>query len=315
MSHALTRVSVISADPAMHRPLLDYLAGTGFSVSEGRDGEVVLVLGAAGLADDVEDALLSGPAPTLVVGPTMSTALTDAAGLVPGRLTPVHEIRVRPGVDAGDVASRMGGDLLVVSDRWPLQDKVADDVEVLLTANVGFTEHPVATWRPEHRGRCAHRRFDVVDVRRPGLAAHRAPAAAAGHRSRRRAAGARRAARLRRDRARAQRRDHPHRGPRAARGVRPRPGAHRGRPRARTRGPRRQRPARDDGVDLVIVSTPPNTHAEWVLRCLDAGKSVVVEKPFCLTVAEADRRSGRRPTAVSPSPSTRTGAGTPTTWR
>ncbi len=46
----------------------------------------------------------------------------------------------------------------------------------------------------------------------------------------------------------------------------------------------------DDGVDLVIVSTPPNTHAEWALRCLEAGKHVVVEKPFCLTVAEADRQ-------------------------
>ena len=46
----------------------------------------------------------------------------------------------------------------------------------------------------------------------------------------------------------------------------------------------------DDGVDLVIVSTPPNTHAEWTLRALEAGKSVVVEKPFCLTVDEADRQ-------------------------
>jgi len=44
----------------------------------------------------------------------------------------------------------------------------------------------------------------------------------------------------------------------------------------------------DPEVGLVIVSTPPNTHAEWTLRALDAGKSVVVEKPFCLTVAEAD---------------------------
>ncbi|MCW2606120.1 MAG: hypothetical protein JWO60_813 [Frankiales bacterium] len=46
----------------------------------------------------------------------------------------------------------------------------------------------------------------------------------------------------------------------------------------------------DDGVDLVIVSTPPNTHADWTLRSLEAGKHVVVEKPFCITVAEADRQ-------------------------
>jgi predicted dehydrogenase len=43
-----------------------------------------------------------------------------------------------------------------------------------------------------------------------------------------------------------------------------------------------------DDIDLVIVSTPPNTHAEWALRALAAGKHVVVEKPFCLTTAEAD---------------------------
>jgi predicted dehydrogenase len=46
----------------------------------------------------------------------------------------------------------------------------------------------------------------------------------------------------------------------------------------------------DDDIDLVIVSTPPNTHADWVLRALQAGKSVVVEKPFCLNVEEADRQ-------------------------
>src|SRR3954462_13253058 len=121
MSHALTRVSVISAEPALHAPLLDYLARTGLSV--GRDGDVVLVLGAADLAHDVEDALLADPRPVFIVGPTMSTALTDAAGVVPCQLTPLHEIRVRPGPDAGDVATRLDGDL-IVRDRWPVQDKV-----------------------------------------------------------------------------------------------------------------------------------------------------------------------------------------------
>ncbi len=41
-------------------------------------------------------------------------------------------------------------------------------------------------------------------------------------------------------------------------------------------------------VDMVVVSTPPNTHAALALRALDAGKHVVVEKPFCLTGREAD---------------------------
>jgi scyllo-inositol 2-dehydrogenase (NADP+) len=46
--------------------------------------------------------------------------------------------------------------------------------------------------------------------------------------------------------------------------------------------------ARDPSIDVVIVSTPPNTHAEISMRMLRAGKHVVSEKPFCLTTAEAD---------------------------
>lgn len=45
----------------------------------------------------------------------------------------------------------------------------------------------------------------------------------------------------------------------------------------------------NDAVDVVIVGTPPNTHAEFAMRALDAGKHVVVEKPFCMTTAEADQ--------------------------
>jgi predicted dehydrogenase len=43
-----------------------------------------------------------------------------------------------------------------------------------------------------------------------------------------------------------------------------------------------------DDVDLVVVSTPPNTHAEWALRAIAAGKHVVLEKPFAIRTAEAD---------------------------
>ncbi|GIW06885.1 MAG: hypothetical protein KatS3mg060_1690 [Dehalococcoidia bacterium] len=45
----------------------------------------------------------------------------------------------------------------------------------------------------------------------------------------------------------------------------------------------------DDEVALAVVSTPPNTHAPIAERLLEAGKHVVVEKPFCLTTSEADR--------------------------
>lgn len=46
--------------------------------------------------------------------------------------------------------------------------------------------------------------------------------------------------------------------------------------------------AADDGVDIAIVATPPVHHAELALELLRAGKHVVVEKPMCLTTADAD---------------------------
>lgn len=52
----------------------------------------------------------------------------------------------------------------------------------------------------------------------------------------------------------------------------------------------------DPGVGLVIVSTPPDSHARWAAAALDAGKHVVVEKPMALTARECDDllEAGRR---------------------
>ena len=44
--------------------------------------------------------------------------------------------------------------------------------------------------------------------------------------------------------------------------------------------------ARPD-IDLVSVVTPHNTHAALVTQCLQAGKHTIVEKPMCLSIAEA----------------------------
>jgi predicted dehydrogenase len=44
--------------------------------------------------------------------------------------------------------------------------------------------------------------------------------------------------------------------------------------------------ANDHDVDLVIVSTPPNTHATLSLRMMAAGKHVLCEKPLALTQNE-----------------------------
>ena len=41
--------------------------------------------------------------------------------------------------------------------------------------------------------------------------------------------------------------------------------------------------------DVVIVATPPETHADLCVRCLEAGAHLIVEKPFTETVADADR--------------------------
>lgn len=43
-----------------------------------------------------------------------------------------------------------------------------------------------------------------------------------------------------------------------------------------------------DGLDLVINILPHNLHAPTTLKCLEAGKHVVLEKPFCITVDEAN---------------------------
>jgi predicted dehydrogenase len=44
----------------------------------------------------------------------------------------------------------------------------------------------------------------------------------------------------------------------------------------------------DDQIELVLVASPPASHAEMTIAALAAGKHVVVETPLCLSVFEAD---------------------------
>jgi len=234
-------------------------------------------------------------APVLLLGPTFAALadtddVVDAAGVVPGAPMPAHETRLRPGPDAGEVMNRAVGDL-VLHDGWLRVEKVRDDVEVLLTAMVGLTEHPVVTWRPSTGvGVCTvgndPRTWSDGQFRR------------LVHRWLRHALGLRDAATVRVGLLGYGAIGHEHNEAIAAVD---------GLVLAAVcdRSPARVAAARtiapdvtgydeaDDlidnaDVDLVVVSTPPNTHADWALRALQAGKHVVVEKPFCLTTGEAD---------------------------
>lgn len=44
----------------------------------------------------------------------------------------------------------------------------------------------------------------------------------------------------------------------------------------------------DDAIDLVIVASPTPTHTPLAIAALEAGKHVIVDKPFAATVADAD---------------------------
>ncbi len=45
----------------------------------------------------------------------------------------------------------------------------------------------------------------------------------------------------------------------------------------------------DSELDAVAICTPPQTHAEFALAALAAGKHVLVEKPLALTIADGER--------------------------
>lgn len=43
----------------------------------------------------------------------------------------------------------------------------------------------------------------------------------------------------------------------------------------------------DENIDLIIINTPNYTHYDYAKKCLQAGKHILVEKPFTATVAQA----------------------------
>jgi len=43
----------------------------------------------------------------------------------------------------------------------------------------------------------------------------------------------------------------------------------------------------DPAIELIVINTPNETHADFTTRALDAGKHVVIEKPFTVNATEA----------------------------
>ena len=256
------------------------------------DADCVLVVGdATGTSTDDVGAMLDAlarHAPLIVAGTLVTDAvLAERSGVSPTVVTPPHEIRVRP---ADGVDPRRMEDLLITG-RLVITDKVADDVDVLATANVGFTDYPAllfrpttgigalllamtpASWSDRETLRFVHHvTLAVTGASEPAdVAVGMIGYGAIGH-------------------------EH-------ALAVTAVPGLRLAA--VSDPNPARLEVARtvaddvlafDDsdvllaeaGVDLVVVSTPPNTHADWARRALSAGTHVVLEKPMALTAADCD---------------------------
>ena len=101
-----------------HAALLARLAASGLALVDGLDADAVLALGPEH-GERVLTAAERGT-PVLLVGTDHSAALWDAAGLLLCRVLPVHEVLVRPGRDAGEVALCLSGDELLVLVAWHL---------------------------------------------------------------------------------------------------------------------------------------------------------------------------------------------------
>lgn len=279
------------------------LSAVGYVVADPGIADVVLVWADHDLSRELAQAVSDPGVHVLLAGPTLISAdperaLAEAAGVYVAGVTPIHDIRVRGQRDGALSLSgheHAGGDHEGphdhVTDRVTLIDKVADDVEVLRTAKVGLSEHPVMTWRSQTNtgvwtlGTRADSVGDRVTTRALLQLLHRAAGervlptvrvgllgyGAIGHehsRAVRSVEGLTLTAVCDTSTARRE----------AAEAVAPS---------IATTGDADALLARDD-VDLVVVSTPPSTHASWALRAIRAGKHVVVEKPFAIRAEEAD---------------------------
>lgn len=268
--------------------------------------DAVIVWADQRLDDATVRRLLGLRRPLVLAGPTLDAAgpggvLAEAAGLRPGGRTAAHDIRVRPGAAAGWLADQLPdhphagrahlGAHAHVTDGVLRLAPSAVDVQTLLTAHVGLTEHPVATWRPAGQvltWTLGSRPAALASPSLPRLLAltlrrAMAPAAPAPVRVGLLGYGAI---------------GHEH-----SRAVAHVPGlelaavcdaSEQRRAAARARAPEiRTYPdagslLADPAIDLVVVSTPPDAHATWARAALATGRHVLVEKPFAIRTDQAD---------------------------
>lgn len=290
-------------------------AGWRTSLDGARHGSpvAVLVWTHSTLPDAAADAVASARArraPVFLLGPTLGAELpelTEASGIAADLWSRPHRARVRPvGTDAwiGRVAHL--GEPLELHTPVLAVEKVREGVQVLATAQLGMTAHPVTTWYPETRVGTlslrpgAEESDDVHAVTRLlHLALRRSlgidpegvsplvvgllgfGAIGAEHA---RAAQALPGMKL---------------GALCDRSADRLANANQMFPGARTTDDPAALLA-DPTLDVIVVSTPPDSHADWADRAMAAGKDVIVEKPFALTVEDSDRvlataeRTGRR---------------------
>jgi scyllo-inositol 2-dehydrogenase (NADP+) len=262
------------ASPLAHAlHLAPWSSGAGISLSEEGAQAAVLCVTRPSTWEDVRRRASETRIPTLVVGP----GLGDARGF-----SPLHEVRVRPrGLGRADD--------VVVRDR--VLDLSAVDGDVLATANIAFTDLPLLRWDPTqclgalgvgyepdtwHDPeflRLVHRVLHRMtrDVQQQAIRVGLLGYGAIGH-EHAAAIGATDGLDL------AMVCDlSPDRLSTAAAFT---PGV------TTTSDPAVLRDAQD--VDLVVVSTPPNTHGQWAIDLLGAGKHVVLEKPMALTTEQCD---------------------------
>ncbi|WP_120002983.1 Gfo/Idh/MocA family protein [Nesterenkonia muleiensis] len=65
----------------------------------------------------------------------------------------------------------------------------------------------------------------------------------------------------------------------------------------------------DDSLDLIYIGLPNGLHAEWTVRALEAGRSVLVEKPLASNLPEFDRMAAKLTAEIAAADAAGTAAG------